>query len=953
MEFLRNPRGKALDETICFGSYTVHPTQGLTRGEREVRITPKSLGVLCALAQRSREVVSKEELFRAVWPKSTVTDATLTSCIQELRKALSDDARAPRYIETVHRRGFRFLPVTSQLVAPASVAAAVAISGHLVGRDPVLAQMLQALARARERDRQVVFLCGEPGIGKTALSSEFLARVASDGDCAIARAECVQHYGPGEAYQPLLEIVARLAQSPVREQLVHALRRLAPLWLAQLPALQLESDAGSLQQRTAGATPQRMLRELTDALEAVAESVPLVLCIEDLHWSDPSTLDWLACFGRRPERARVLIVGTYRPCEISDTPQLPDRVAIDLHSRGLCTAIELAPLDEQAVTRYVVAAFPPAPGESAAIEMLAHTVRRRSEGNPLFVVGLLNELIARGMLVPDGDWWRVGGQLTESDRLLPPDLRRSIEQQIGRVEARALTLLEAASVAGTRFAAAAAAAGADTPEAEAETILSDLARSRTIVREAGATQWPDGTVCATFEFVHVLYADVLRDQLSAGRRVALHRAVGLRLETAAGAEAGHNAAELAMHFDFGRDFARAIHFHEQAAQTNLRRNALDSAERHFRRALELLSHLPASIERDELEIGLQIGLGNVLMQVGGWAAADVEAAYSRAHDLCRKSGVTQRIFPALWNLWVFNAARGGLDTARMLATQLHELACASTDPSSLLQAHHANWSTLYSLGDFSGCAAHAGDGIRLYHADIVDSASLEYGSHDCGVCARVFNARTLVMLGEPDAAARQVDEAVALAHRLGHPFTHAFALTHAAAVHLERGDAARCREYGAAARSVAGERRFSLLDAWAACYLGAALTELGETGEGLSMIREGVDNARATGSEMYQSHLLGLLATGQLRNGSIDEGLHSVEEALAVGARTGERFYAADLHRIRGELHMASSPGEECHARARRDLVEALAIARSQNASLPAFRAAEALERLGRRSPPS
>ena len=947
MEFVWKPHGQLLDATICFDRYRVHPTQGLAHEEREIHITPKSLGVLCTLARQAGQVVSKEELFRTVWPKSTVTDSTLTSCIQELRRALKDDARAPRYIETVHRRGFRFIAATSSPTQGHSTTAPALPSGRIVGRDAVLAQMIEASVRARHGSRQLVFVSGEPGIGKTALADAFASQVSSSGKWAIARAECVQHYGPGEAYQPLLEIVARLAQLPIREDLIAALRRLAPLWLAQLPALQLPSEATSLQRRIAGATPERMLRELTDALEAVAEQVPLVLCIEDLHWSDASTLDWLACFARRRERARVLIVSTYRPGEVQEAAHSPNSLAGDLLSRGLCVHVGLAPLDEEAVTRYVVESYSPAPGDRSGIETLARAVHRRSEGNPLFVVSLLNELLARGTLVQERDSWRVSVQLAESDRLLPTDLRRSIEQQIGRVKPDSLRLLEAASVLGTKFAAAAAAAGADVAPDEAEKTFGDLARARAILRDTGVAEWPDGTLCSTFEFVHALYADVLRDQLPAGRRVTLHRAVGLRLEAAAGTVAVENAAELAMHFDHGRDFVRAIRYHEHAAQNNLRRSALDSAERHFRRALELLTHLPASTERDEREIGLQIGLGNVLMQVGGWASPDVQTAYARAHELCSRHGVTQRLFPALWNLWVFNAARGGLDTARTIATQLHELACASNDPSSLLQAHHANWSTLYSLGDFSGCASHAGDGIRLYQTEIVDPGSLEYGSHDCGVCARMFNARTLVLFGEIDAAVRQVDEAVALADRLAHPFTQAFALTHAAAVHLERGAATTCREYGAAARAIAREGRFSLLDAWASCYLGAALAQLGDVDAGLSMLREGVDGARATGSEMFQSHLLGLLAAVQLQRGSIDDGLHSVAEALAISERTGERFYVAELHRIRGELHLASNAGDKGRSRAQQDLTEALAIARSQNAALPAFRAAAALERLG------
>lgn len=938
MEFLR--------ETICFGRYRLHPTQGLTRGRREIRITPKSLGVLLALAERAGQVVSKDELFRAVWPRTAVTDATLTSCIKELRQALNDDAQAPRYIETIHRRGFRFLASVVPLVPAANQGVSVVPSPgqeNIVGRSGPLQLLERAFTRATQAHRQLVFVSGEPGIGKTALADLALRRFSS-AECVVARAQCVEQYGRGEAYQPLLEMLTRLAGSSIRHELLRALRRCAPLWLAQLPALQSSADARSLAHRIAGATAERMLRELTDAIEALAERTPLMLCIEDLHWSDTSTLDWLACFARRPEHSRVMIVCTYRPGEAAAMHGLQDRLVSELHARRFCELIELAPLDEDAVVQYVLQRFPPVFGDEQEMQSLARTVHARTEGTPLFFVSVLEELIARSTLAADGGCWRVAKRICADETLLPPDLRRTIEHQISRLNDDVRKLLDVACMAGNRFPAAAVAAGANVPADETESKLSELVRRRTLLRDAGRTQWPDGTVCTTFEFAHALYAEVLRDLLPPGRRTTLHRAVGLRLEAAFGAHASQVAAELAMHFDLGCDWPRAIHFHEHAARNNLRRNAHEAARQHFGRALELVDRLEASPLRDELEINLQIGLGNVLMQTAGWAATEVRSAYTRASDLCQKHGTAPRLFPALWNLWVFNAASGSLGAAHRLALQLREIASGSGDPASMLQAHHANWSTLYSLGDLAGCAAHASDGLKLYPPDRVDGTDLEYGSHDCGVCARMFSARTLALSGKSAAAVRQVDAGIALAERLGHPFTRAFALMHAAAVHLELDDALGCRDYGNAAREIASEWHFSLLDAWAACYVGASRVLLDEAVPGIEMIEQGIQRARATGSEMFQSHLLGLLAQAQLRSRAIDEGLRRVEEAFTLSARTGERFYVAELHRIKGELCLARGGSDRLLAE--RELRAALSIANSQDASLPAQRAAMALSRL-------
>jgi DNA-binding winged helix-turn-helix (wHTH) protein len=286
--------------------------QGLFRGAQTVHVTPKSLALLLALVEHAGQVVTKDELLQKVWPDVVVTEASLSTCIQELRTVLGDDARRPRFIETVHRRGYRFIgrtgagdasePRSSFAMAPQPVA--------IVGREPALEQLMSAFAHVRAGVRQIVFVSGEAGIGKTALAETFIENLPIEASARIARGDCVERYGAGEAYQPLLEALTRLCMQPGSTPLVATLRKFAPTWLAQLPGLHTSAEQRTLQRRTAGVTPARMLRELTDAFEAMAVQAPIVLFLDDLHWSDVSTLDWLSNFARRRERACVLVIAT-------------------------------------------------------------------------------------------------------------------------------------------------------------------------------------------------------------------------------------------------------------------------------------------------------------------------------------------------------------------------------------------------------------------------------------------------------------------------------------------------------------------------------------------------------------------------------------------------------------------------------------------------------------------
>jgi DNA-binding winged helix-turn-helix (wHTH) protein len=454
-------------QLLIFGPYrfALHTGQ-LWRGKQEVKLTGKAAAVLRHLIDRAGQVVTKEELFTAVWPDTVVSDAALTSCIQELRQALRDQAKNSRYVATVHRRGFRFLAEVqgprSQVQSLRSPFRNPHSAINMVGREPDLAFLHERLVRALHGARQVVFVTGEPGIGKTTLLEAFVAGVQdqeksqnSKGKAQkskgplpqsairnphsaiagvwVGRGQCVEHYGAGEAYLPVLEAVGRLCRQAGGERLIALLSQHAPSWLVQMPGSLSPAELEALQQRTAGATREWMLRELAEALEVISAERSLVLVLEDLHWSDVSTLDLLSVLARRQEAARLLLIGSYRPIEVLTRDHPLKGITQELQVHRQCEELALDFLSESDVAEYLGQRFDGGTHSRAPLQTLARYVHQRTDGNPLFMVNVTNELIAREVVSRRDGRWELKEKLADGGIGVPVSLRQMIAHQIARV----------------------------------------------------------------------------------------------------------------------------------------------------------------------------------------------------------------------------------------------------------------------------------------------------------------------------------------------------------------------------------------------------------------------------------------------------------------------------------------------------------------------------------------
>lgn len=565
--------------------------------DERILLTPTEFGVLDYLVAHAGRLVTHEELLNAVWPQTAIEPQAVKSKVFHLRRVLGDDPRQPCFIETVQRRGYRFVAKIAgddaiDTIAPAS-------KPLVVGREHTLNQLWQALRAARSGQLEIVFLGGEPGIGKTAVAEEFCRQVvARDRTVRVARGQCVEGFGSKEAFYPVLDAVGQLCQSPDGARVVHTLATRAPTWFVQFPALLTERHRETLKQEILGATRERMLREIVGALGAIASETPLLIVLEDLHWTDPSTLDLISALARHRGPARIMLVATYRSTDVTRSTQPLHALKRDLIARQMCREIMLEPLRETDIAEYLTARG--ATGDTA--RELAALLHRTTEGNALFAIAVLNDLLDRGVVDPE-DGWSLRLSPAEISVDVPESLRQMITAQIERLSDTEQRVLEAGSIAGMSFVPLISAPTVNMDPLDFDERCNELARRGQILRLDGMKELPNGSVAQRYEFVHALYREVMYQRQSPGRRAMLHRQRAEQIEHLFRSEADDVATELAHHFEKAADWVRAVQYRRRAAALAVRRYALEEARVNLQHALDLAGRLPSSIRAvTEMEI---------------------------------------------------------------------------------------------------------------------------------------------------------------------------------------------------------------------------------------------------------------------------------------------------------------------------------------------------------------
>ena len=880
-----------------------------------------------------------------------------------------------------------------------------------VSRQRELSQLDGYLDSALAGKGQVVFVTGEAGLGKTALIQEFAHRAqAAHSDLLVAGGKGNAHTGVGDPYLPFREALNQLsgdvqasweAGAMTGEQtcrLWHNLPMAAKAIVETGPDLvdtfipggqllrrSIAYSPGNLDWLTPleglverkAATPAdpslhqiALFGQYTRVLQMLASRGGLLLVLDDLQWADSGTISLLFHLGRELSGHRILVVGAYRPSEValmrvssgsvSTFARESDRIEAEPERHPLLPVIhefqraygeiEVFLIEDDP---FFVDAFLDSEPNNLS-DAFRQTLYRQTAGHPLFTVELLRGMQERGDLVKDGNGCWVEGPALDWG-ILPARVEAVIAERISRLPEQLQEALSIASVEGETFTAEVLAQASEAGEEEMLRCLSgDLDRRHRLVRAQGVRQIGSQSI-SRYRFRHILFQKYLYTDLDAVERSHLHRAVGLKLEALYASrddkteEIAGIAGELARHFQEGGVPEKAVVYLIQAGQRATRLSANEEATAHFTRGLALLDMLPQSQARDQLELALQVGLAVPQLSIKGFAAPEVGCTYARALELCQQFKDTPQHFQVLWLSYSFFTTRGDHKKAYKLGKQLFSLAERVENPMFTAQAHWALGWSLFYFGQLLQAYNHMEQVIAFYKPGRFHSLTFLYGQ-DPSSSSRSQFSWILWLMGYPEQALEQSRGAITLAQELSHPFSLAFAQGLSALLHTLRLDSLAAKELSEACILLSTEHGFAYWISTVLCFHGWALTVQGQIEEGLEQMSAGAAKYQATGAEMGRPQQLAMLAMGYGKAGDVEKGLNLLQEAFTVVQRNEERFYEAEIQRLKGDLllKLDGDESEMVHNNREAEICfkHAIKIAQRQDAKMWELRSTVSLARL-------
>lgn len=800
-----------------------------------------------------------------------------------------------------------------------------------------LADSFETVLLAKGR---VLFVTGDAGSGKTALIQEFCRRAQElHSDLIVADGKCNAHTGVGDPYLPFIEILSLLtgdieagytAGVISRE---HALRlwNLIPSsvkavlengtdlinifapgaslvsrasrfasgrteWLTQLKKLVERKSA-----LPADLTLQQsnLFEQYTRVLQSLSKEKPLLLVLEDLQWVDAGSASLLFHIGCQLRGSRILVIGSFRPAEIAlgrDEKRHPIEPVLHEFKRDF-GEIELD-LEQAEGREFVNALLDSEPNKLGKI--FRQTLFTQTKGQPLFTVELLRAMQEQGMLIRNHEGRWVEGRTFDWDKL-PSRVDAVIVERISRLTEKMREVLILASVEGQEFTAEVIARLRNEEVRESIRILSSELEKRHHLVIAKGIRSLGKQRLSLYVFQNNLFQKYLYNTLDEVERVHLHEEVGNILEAIYGEEADEISVQLARHFQEARTMPKALGYFAKAGNRALRLSAYAETIAHFGKALDILKTFPPSSERDQHELSFQIPLAASLQAIHGYGAPEVSSAYGRIRELCQRMAESPHIIYALYFLANYHWLRAEHGSALEFTEQMMSLARRADDPLSLAVTHTLHGTLSFILGELSIALEHLGQMNTFYSPKEHSHLAFIYGQ-DPGIISLCSTASVLWCLGYGDQALEQSQKMLAAARQVGHPFSLATALALDSLFHLLRRDVRALEERGAEVAKLAEEKGFLFFVGVGVFKLGWVSAHKGRVQEGIAKLHQALDIYRATGVRLTLTDLLGSLAETYGMAGDTEKGLEFISQALAEVERGGERYFEAELYRLKGEL---------------------------------------------------
>jgi class 3 adenylate cyclase/predicted ATPase len=799
----------------------------------------------------------------------------------------------------------------------------------LVGRESEVTLLLERWEQAKAGHGQVVLLSGEAGIGKSRLVQMLKDHVANE---PHIRWECRSaEYYQNTALFPLTDLFQLLLRFQAEDtpdeklgKLEHVLSQYRPPLEESVPlfAPLLALSLPEHHYPPLNLSPQRQRQKTLETIVAIlleqAEQQPVLLIVEDLYWTDPTTLELLNLVLDQIPTAAVLVLLTCRPY-----------FQPAWRHRSYLTEITVNRLSHTHVAQIVDRMTD---GKAFPTEVLQQIIAK-TDGVPLFVEELTKAIVESGQLkAVDGHYELIGSFSTFA---IPATLQDSLMAQLDRL-VTAKGVAQMGATIGRQFAY-------DLLQAVSQLDASTLQRELGRLVEAEIVYQRGLPPQSTYMFKHALIQDAAYHSLLKSTRQHYHQRIAQVLEEQFPEISATQPELVAHHYTEAGLSAQAIGYWQRAGQQASDRSAYLEAVSHFTTGIELLTALPETPAHTQQALTLYIALGAALQITKGQGAPEVEHAYTQARALCQQVGETPEMVPILLGLWRFYNQRAHFHTARELGDTLLRLGQQADAPTLAVIAHYTLGVTLFCLGTLPASRQHSEAGIALYTPDQRRAPVFRMGQ-DLDVGCRVHAARTLWVLGYPAQALARVRDGTALAHTLSHSYSLAFARCLAAWVSQCRRDVPAVYEHAEAAVALATERGFPQWVAYGTILRGWALVMQGQGEEGITQVRQGIAADRATGAALYVPHACTVLAEVSDHLGHAEDGLQALAEAHTLVEQHEERFWEAEIARLRGVL-LLRQPGTP-QAEAEAWLQRALDVARHQEAKSLELRAAMSLARL-------